>query len=109
MDAQTTSTDTTQPSAERRMYVQLGECLRKGCVVCIEHAPAVRPRYTRWEAWARPDCYDGDLNGLYSEIERCRQCHADHFIRLQVEDLGWHSRLSLVVHRPTTGALAPQA
>lgn len=91
------------------MPPKLSECLRKGCFVCIEHAPAVRPGYTRWELWGRPSCYDGDAMMLDREIENCKAAHADHCIRLNVEDLGFHSRMSLCVHRPHSAAASPSA
>jgi len=75
-------------------------CIERGCVICIEHAEAVCPHLTRWECWERPRCFDGDLKGLYDALDGCRRAHADHHIRLNIQNLVWRSRLSLVVHRP---------
>ncbi len=86
--------------AEERMFRQLGRCLHPGCVVCIEHTAAVRPGYTPWELWGGPSCYGGDFESVCDSIERCRRAHADHHIRLSIQDLGCHSRLSFAVHRP---------
>jgi len=88
------------------MPPKLGECIRKGCFVCIEHAPAVKPGYTRWELWGQPSCYNGDAIVLDREVEACKAAHADHNIRLSVEDVGSHSRMSLFVHRPDVAAVA---
>jgi len=88
------------------MPPRLGECIRKGCFVCIEHTPRVRPGYTRWELWGQPSCYNGDAMALEREIETCKAAHADHHIRLNVEDFGFHSRMSLFVHRPEVAAAA---
>jgi len=88
------------------MPPKLGECIRKGCFVCIEHAPAVRPGYTRWQLWGQPSCYNGDAIALDREIETCKTVHPDHYIRMSVEDFGFHSRMSLFVHRPDVAAAA---
>jgi ribulose-bisphosphate carboxylase small chain len=80
---------------------QIGQCLRRGCVICIEHTPTIAPRFTPWELWGRPCCYDGNEQGIYTEIDRCRTVHADHHIRLNIEDYSCSSRFSLVVHSPS--------
>lgn len=88
------------------MPPKLGECIRKGCFICIEHTSDVQPGYTRWELWGQPSCYSGDAIALDREIETCKQAHANHYIRLNIEDLSFHSRMSLFVHRPEmTGRL----
>jgi len=87
--------------AGAEMPVNLTECIRKGCFVCIEHTPAMRMGYTRWELWGQPSCYNGDRVTLDREIEICKQSHADHFIRLNIEDVGFRSRMSVFVHRPS--------
>ena len=84
----------------KRVLSQIGHCLRRGCVICIEHAPAVAPRFTPWQVWGRPSCYNGDVDGIYTEIDRCRTTHADHHIRLNIEDYSCYSRFSFVVHSP---------
>ncbi len=86
------------------MPPKLSECIRKGCFICIEHTANVRPGYTRWELWGQPRCYGGDATALDREVETCKEAHADHYIRLNVEDVSVHSRMSLFVHRPETGA-----
>ena len=87
-------------SPAKRILVQIGHCLRRGCVICIEHAPAIAPRVTPWEVWGRRYCYNGDVQGIYTEIDRCRTTHADHHIRLNIEDYSCDSRFSFVVHSP---------
>jgi ribulose-bisphosphate carboxylase small chain len=88
------------PGPAKRVLGQIGHCLRRGCVICIEHAPTIAPRFTPWEVWGRPSCYNGDVEGIYTEIDRCRTMHADHLIRLNIEDHNCYSRFSLVVHSP---------
>lgn len=88
-------------SACNRALDQIGSCLRRGCVICIEHTPVVAPRFTRWQLWGERCCFDGDPQQLYREIDRCRATHADHQIRLNIEDYSWRSRFSVVVHSPT--------
>lgn len=79
---------------------QLAACLRQGCVLCIEHAAATAPRYTRWQYWGAPCMYQGDLQDVIEGIDACRQTHPDHYVRLSVEhDLG-RTRMSFLVHRP---------
>jgi len=79
---------------------RLSHCIQKGCFVCIEHASSVQPRLTFWERWGKTRCFNGDISDLYASIEACKHVHADHHIRLNVENITWRSRLSLVVHRP---------
>lgn len=91
---------TGQSPEETRMLAHLDHCLQQGCLICIEHADTVRPRHACWERWDEPSRYCGDLDALYGSIERCRRTHADHHIRLNIEDITWHSKLSLIVYRP---------
>ncbi|HYQ70757.1 MAG TPA: ribulose bisphosphate carboxylase small subunit, partial [Gammaproteobacteria bacterium] len=58
------------------------------------------PRFTPWEVWGLRYCYNGDVQGIYDEIDRCRTTHSDHHIRLNIEDYSSYSRFSLVVHSP---------
>ncbi len=83
-----------------RVLSQIGHCLRKGCVICIEHTEQLAPRYTKWEVWGTPRCYGGDPHRLFSDLDRCCEEHADHHVRLQIEDYSFHSRFSFVVHQP---------
>ncbi|MCB1787254.1 MAG: ribulose bisphosphate carboxylase small subunit [Gammaproteobacteria bacterium] len=83
-----------------RALGQIGRCLRQGCVICIEHTPAMAPRFTPWQVWGQSSCYNGDSLKIYREIEHCRTSHADHHIRLNIEDYSCHSRFSFVVHSP---------
>lgn len=89
-----------QETTRDRVLWQIGHCLRQGCVICIQHTQQLSPRFTKWELWGTPDCYSGNPDQLYGEIDRCRQCHADHYIRLDIEDYQVHSRFSFVVHQP---------
>lgn len=94
----------TVPSREEdnrdRVLSQIGHCLRKGCVICIQHAEQVSPRYTKWQVWGIPRCYGGDPKRLYDDIDRCCGEHAQHYVRLDIEDHSFHSRFSFVVHQP---------
>ena len=85
-----------------RVLWQIGHCLRKGCVICIQHAEQMSPRYVKWRVWGLPRCYGGDPQRLYDDIDRCREEHADHHIRLEIKDFSFHSRFSFVVHDPQT-------
>jgi ribulose-bisphosphate carboxylase small chain len=87
-------------STAKRILAQIGHCLRSGCVICIEHAPSIAPRFTPWEVWGQRYCYSGDVHGIYNEIDRCRTTHTDHHIRLNIEDYSFRSRFSFVVHSP---------
>ena len=82
------------------MLRQIALCLRKGCVICIQHAEQIRPRYTKWQVWGAPRCYGGNPQRLYDDIDRCREAHAECFIRLEIEDHTYHSRFTFVVHQP---------
>lgn len=83
-----------------RVLSQISHCLRQGCVICLEHAERITPRFTRWQVWGTPRCYGGDPQRLFDDIDRCREACADRFIRLQIEDHAFHSRFSFVVHQP---------
>ncbi|MCB1727312.1 MAG: ribulose bisphosphate carboxylase small subunit [Gammaproteobacteria bacterium] len=91
-------------SAAERALGQIGRCLRRGCVICIEHTPLMAPRFTPWQPWGKRCCYNGDTREIYTEINRCRDAHADHHIRLNIEDYDFRSRFSLVVHSPSVEA-----
>ena len=84
-----------------RALGQIGECLRRGCVICIEHTPLMAPRFTPWQPWGKRCCYSGDVHEICTQIDRCRDAHVDHHIRLNIEDYSFRSRFSLVVHSPT--------
>jgi ribulose-bisphosphate carboxylase small chain len=88
-----------QPLAKRALGL-IAHCLRKGCVICIEHTPVMAPRYSPWKVWGKPCCYNGDVQQIYGEIDRCRATHVDHHIRLNIEDYSFRSRFSFVVHSP---------
>jgi len=91
---------TVRESTAARAIGQIGKCLRQGCVICIEHTPMMAPRFTPWEVWGKRCCYNGDTQTVYTEIDRCRSAHADHHIRLNIEDYSFRSRFSVVVHSP---------
>jgi ribulose-bisphosphate carboxylase small chain len=96
---QQTAHASTEP-LDGELVKNLGHCLRKGCVLCIEHAEQPRPRYTRWEMWGAPLCYVDSLQPVADEIKACREAHADHDIRLQVEGNMGQVRMVFMVHRP---------
>lgn len=98
-----------QTNRSRRILEQISQCLHRGCVICIEHALMVGPRYTRWQQWGDACCYNGDQDKLYNDIDSCRQAHADHHIRLSIDDFSSHSRFSVFVHRPDMPDSAQQA
>jgi len=92
--------DADSGSFAERMLNQIAYCLRQGCVICIEHTSNMRPRWSPWEIRGKPCYYDGNIEQIYSEIDRCREAHADHHIRLNIEDHSCRSRFSFVVHSP---------
>jgi ribulose-bisphosphate carboxylase small chain len=97
--------DSTVPqSPADRVLGQIEYCLRQGCVICIEHTPMMTPRYSPWEIWGTPCCYNGNVQPIYSEIDCCRSVHADHHIRLNIEDHSCRSRFSFVVHSPSAAS-----
>ncbi len=92
-----------QPSTDH-VLGQVAYCLRQGCVICIEHTPRMTPRWSPWQIWGRPCCYNGNVQQIYREIDNCRETHADHHIRLNIEDHSCRSRFSFVVHSPPAAA-----
>lgn len=84
----------------QRILMQIGHCLRQGCVICIQHAEQLSPRFTKWQTWGTPSCYNGDQQQIHREIDRCHAQHGDHHIRLDIEDYSVHSRFSFLVHHP---------
>jgi len=88
-------------SLASRVVAQIAYCLRQGCVICIEHTPVMAPRWSPWKVWGKPCCYNGEIQQIYGEIGRCRETHADHYIRLNIEDYSCRSRFSFVVHSPS--------
>lgn len=96
--------DADRESFADRALGQIGRCLRQGCVICIEHTPVMVPRFTPWQVWGKRCCYNGDSQTIYTEIDRCRDAHADHHIRLNIEDYSFRSRFSVVVHSPPAEA-----
>ncbi|WP_246237595.1 ribulose bisphosphate carboxylase small subunit [Caldichromatium japonicum] len=98
-------TGAAQYPAESRMLAQLEHCLHRGCVLAIEHTARIEPRTAQWELWGTSSLYAGDLQAVHIEIDRCRQAHCNHHIRLCVEDWHWRSRLSVIVYRPHSTAL----
>ena len=87
-------------SLAERVLKQIAYCLRQGCVICIEHTPTIRPRWFPWEIWGKFCCYNGNVQQIYGEIDRCRAAHSDHHIRLNIEDYSFRSRFSFVVYSP---------
>ncbi len=94
------SAPVTQTENRDRILLQIGHCLHQGCVICIWHAAQLKPHFTHWEPWGSTDYYRGDPEQVYGELDQCRQCHVDHFIRLDIEDYRVHSRFSFMVHEP---------
>ena len=84
----------------RSILSKIEKCLRQGCVIRIEHTPAMAPRFTPWQDWCQSCVYDGDPQKVFSAIEHCREAHCDHHIRLMMEDYSCHSRFTFVVHSP---------
>lgn len=88
----------------QQILSKVEQCLRQGCVIRIEHTAGMAARYTRWQEWSEPCCYNGDPKQVFGAIEDCREAHADHHIRLVLEDFSCHSRFSFVVHNPIAAA-----
>jgi ribulose-bisphosphate carboxylase small chain len=87
-----------------RIFGQIEKCLRQGCVIRIEHTPAMAPRFTPWREWGQSSCYDGNPQQVFHAIDCCRASYSDHYIRLVLEDFSCHSRFSFVVHSPLRAA-----
>ncbi|MCB1774012.1 MAG: ribulose bisphosphate carboxylase small subunit [Gammaproteobacteria bacterium] len=83
-----------------RALGKIGQCLRKGCFICIEHTSSMAPRFSPWQVWGQAQCFDGDTDQIVTEISLCREAHVDHHIRLNINDYSCHSRFSAVVHSP---------
>jgi ribulose-bisphosphate carboxylase small chain len=84
-----------------RVLKQVAICLRKGCVIVIEHTPMIMTQWSSWKIWGKPCCYNGNVQQIFNEIDRCRETHENHHIRLNIEDFSCQSRFSLVVHNPS--------
>jgi ribulose-bisphosphate carboxylase small chain len=91
-------------AATQHILSKIEKCLRQGCVIRIQHTPAMAPRFTRWQEWEQACCYNGDTNQVFDAIERCREAHWDHHVRLVMEDYSCHSRFAFVVHNPVPAA-----
>ncbi|MGD8589714.1 MAG: ribulose bisphosphate carboxylase small subunit [Chromatiales bacterium] len=90
----------------QRILSQIEQCLRQGCVIRIEHTPAMSPRFTPWQDCGQSCCYNGDPEQVFLAIEQCREAHFDHHIRLVLEDFSCHSRFSFVVNSPVLASAA---
>jgi ribulose-bisphosphate carboxylase small chain len=87
-------------TARKGIYDQIEKCLRKGCVIRIQHTPSMAPRFTPWQEWCQSCFYDGDPQKVFNAIEQCRWAHYNHHIRLMMEDYSCHSSFTFVVHNP---------
>lgn len=88
-----------------RVFAQIEHCLtnsvvRQGCVIRVEHTPRMAPRFSPWQAWAKPVCFNGDSRQIHEQLGACEAAHGDHHIRLLIEDYSCRSRFSFVVHKP---------
>ena len=90
--------------AYQRILRKIEKCLRQGCVIRIQYTSEMAPRFTPWREWCQSCCYNGDPQQVFSMVERCRETHFDHHIRLVLEDYSCHSRFSFVVHNPVFAA-----
>ncbi|MCB1736085.1 MAG: ribulose bisphosphate carboxylase small subunit [Gammaproteobacteria bacterium] len=87
-----------------RVVAQIEKCLRQGCVIRIEHTATLAPRFSPWETWGKPNCYNGDSQQIFDQIAACQTAHRDHHIRLSIEDYSCHSRFAFVVHQALAAA-----
>ncbi|MCP5142949.1 MAG: ribulose bisphosphate carboxylase small subunit [Chromatiales bacterium] len=92
-----------------RVFAQIEHCLtdgvvRQGCVIRIEHTSTMAPRYSPWQTWGTPVCFNGDSQQIHDQLAACEAAHGDHHIRLSIEDYSCHSRFSFVVHKPLAAA-----
>jgi len=93
------SVDSEQGATER-VVNQIEGCLSMGCVIRVEHASLVGPRYTPWELWGTPSMYNGNVAQILDEVAKCHTRFTDHFVRLNIEDYSCYSRFSFVMHSP---------
>ncbi|MET0064969.1 MAG: ribulose bisphosphate carboxylase small subunit [Candidatus Thiodiazotropha sp.] len=89
-----------QDIGTHRIFNQIENCLRVGCVVRIQHTSSVAPRFSPWQDWCESCMYDGQPQRVFEEIERCREANFDQFIKLVMEDFSCHSSFAFVVHNP---------
>ena len=94
----------TRSQTSGRVFAQIEKCLRQGCVIRIEHASTLAPRFSPWQTWGEPACYNGDSQQIFAQIAACQTAYGDHHIRLSIEDYSCHSRFSFVVHQPLAAA-----
>jgi ribulose-bisphosphate carboxylase small chain len=82
---------------------QVEYALGKGYAVAIEYTADPHPRNAYWSMWGNPMFDLRDPAGVMLELKKCREEHADEYIKVLAFDSqkGWESvRLSFIVNRP---------
>jgi ribulose-bisphosphate carboxylase small chain len=82
---------------------QIDYCLSKGWAVGIEYTDCPHPRNSYWEMWNLPMFDVSDPVAIMAEVDRCRQAHPNHYIKVNANDAARGretTALSFLVNRP---------
>ncbi len=77
----------------------INHCVRKNCIIRIEHTDHVAQR-TTWHSCCDAFMHDGNTARVIHQLRECVNCHADHHIRLTIEDISCGSRIVFPIHSP---------
>jgi len=87
-------------AVNNEILAKISNCLKKGCVVCVEHCPDYSSTYAFWKEWGSPSCYNGDEHVIYNALDECCDTNPEDFVRLNIEDYSTYSKLILMVQSP---------
>ncbi|MBF0265167.1 MAG: ribulose bisphosphate carboxylase small subunit [Gammaproteobacteria bacterium] len=96
-------------AASKETLSTISNCLKKGCVVCIEHCPDYSSNYAFWQKWGSPSCYNGDELFIYNQVDQCCDSNPDDFVRLNIADTSTYSKFILMVQSPAKDSRSSQA
>ncbi len=88
---------------DEQITAQVRYCLDNGWPLSVEFTDDPHPRNFLWEMWELPMFDMADASAILYEINRCREAHPHHYIRLNAYDrtLGRQTTaLSFIVNRP---------
>jgi ribulose-bisphosphate carboxylase small chain len=86
-----------------QIAMQIEYCLGQGWAIGVEYTDDPHPRNVYWEMWGNPMFDLKDAKCVTMELDACRKCHPDSYIRLYAFDStrGWETvRMSFIVNRP---------
>lgn len=86
---------------EIRLQVQYG--IDKGWAPHVEYTDDAHPRNVYWHMWGMPMFDLQDATAVVNEVNRCREAHPHHYIRVTLYDASrWRSTsgLQFIVQRP---------